>query len=120
MHLNNLRSFVTLVLMVVGLLVAAGGMAKADMLAGLPDMTAANDEIVSITHAGTTYVSADGDLTLGTTTRWWIDAAGAEVLWDPDNPATDPPTSPPPVSGTSSPKAGDIGGESGQLPPSIE
>jgi hypothetical protein len=91
------------------LVVALATAANADSLAGLPDMTAAADAIVNFTYAGTDYVVADGDLTLGETTRWWVDDQGNEILWDPDDPATAPPSDPPPVSGTSNPKSGDIG-----------
>ena len=50
-------------------------------------------------------VVADGDLMLGTTTRWYIDpVTGAETLWADGDPA--PAAT---VSGTSSPKSGDVG-----------
>ncbi len=77
----------------------------ADTLSGLADVTVVDGAIVSLRHAGTEYVVADGDLVLGTTTRWYIDpGTGTETLWvegDPAPAAT--------VSGTSSPKSGDVG-----------
>jgi len=80
---------------------------RADSLLGLPSMTASGGEMLTLTYDGVTY--AQGDLMLGTTTRWWLDGGGNPILWDPANPATDPPQSPAPVSGTSNPKVGDIG-----------
>ncbi|MHC4539321.1 MAG: LamG domain-containing protein [Planctomycetota bacterium] len=74
-----------------------------DTLSGLADVTVVDGAIVSLRHGGTEYVVADGDLTLGTTTRWYI-VEGVETLWvegDPAPAAT--------VPGTSSPKDGDVG-----------
>jgi len=76
---------------------------EVDTLSGLADVTVVDDAIVSIQHEGTEYVVADGDLALGTTTRWYIDA-GVETLWAEGDPA---PTAT--VSGTSNPKDGDVG-----------
>jgi len=59
--------------------------------------------IVSLRYEGTEYVVADGDLLLGTTTRWYVDA-GVETLWAEGDPA--PAAT---VSGTSNPKDGDVG-----------
>ncbi|KPK34751.1 MAG: hypothetical protein AMJ65_17950 [Phycisphaerae bacterium SG8_4] len=74
-------------------------------LAGLADVTVADDAIVSFRYEGTEYVVADGDLMLGTTTRWYIDpVTGAETLWADGDPA--PAAT---VSGTSNPKSGDVG-----------
>ena len=76
---------------------------QADMLSGLPDVTVVDDAIVSLQYLGTDYVVADGDLVLGTTTRWYIDA-GIETLWAEGDPA--PAAT---VSGTSNPKDPDVG-----------
>jgi len=76
---------------------------QADMLSGLPDVTVVDDAIVSLQYLGTDYVVADGDLVLGTTTRWYIDA-GIETLWAEGDPA--PAAT---VSGTSNPKEPDVG-----------
>ena len=65
--------------------------------------TADNDELLSLTHDGTEYVVADGDLMLGTTTRWYV-VEGVEIQWV-DGDAAPAAT----VSGTSSPKDGDQG-----------
>ncbi len=81
--------------------------ARADSLAGLPGLTASGGVISTLTYDGTTYVPED--LQLGTTTRWWIDGGGTEILWDPANSATDPSQTTPPVAGTSTPKVTDIG-----------
>jgi hypothetical protein len=75
-----------------------------DTLDGLPDVTVVNDAIVSFRYAGTEYVVADGDLMLGTTTRWYIPAGGVATLWPEGDPA--PAAT---VSGTSDPKDGDVG-----------
>lgn len=78
---------------------------KADMLVGLDDVTVENDAIVSLRYDGTEYVVANGDLMLGTTTRWYIPAdTGVETLWLEGDPAPDAT-----VSGTSNPKDGDVG-----------
>ena len=62
--------------------------AWADTLDGLADVTVVDDAIVSFRYAGTEYVVADGDLMLGTTTRWYIPAAtGVETLWPEGDPA---------------------------------
>ena len=79
--------------------------AWADMLSGLPDVTVVDDAIVSLGYLGTEYVVADGDLILGTTTRWYIPTdTGIETLWPEGDPA--PPAT---VSGTSNPKDTDVG-----------
>jgi len=77
---------------------------QADLLTGLPDVTVVDDAIVSLRYAGTEYVVANGDLTLGTTTRWYIAAGGVATLWAEGDPA--PAAT---VSGTSDPKTGDVG-----------
>jgi len=43
---------------------------RSETLSGLADVTVVDGAIVSIRHEGTEYVVADGDLMLGTTTRW--------------------------------------------------
>ncbi len=75
----------------------------ADTLSGLADVTVVDGAIVSLRHAETEYVVANGDLILGTTTRWYIDA-GVETLWAEGDPA--PADT---VSGTSNAKEGDVG-----------
>jgi hypothetical protein len=71
----------------------------------LPDVTVVDDAIVSLQYAGTEYVVGDGDLVLGTTTRWYIDPdTSVETLWEEGGPT--PPTT---VGGTSSPKDPDVG-----------
>jgi hypothetical protein len=74
-----------------------------DTLTGLSDITVVDDAIVSIRYKGTEYVVADGDLILGTTTRWYV-LEGVETLW-----AEGDPTAPQTVSGSSNPKDGDVG-----------
>jgi hypothetical protein len=75
----------------------------ADTLSGLADVTVVDGAIVSLRHEGTEYVVSDGDLVLGTTTRWYI-VDGVETLWAEGDPA--PAET---VSGTSTAKAGDVG-----------
>jgi len=79
--------------------------AHADKLSGLADVTVVNDAIVSLRYAGTEYVVANGDLVLGTTTRWYV-IGGVEYLWPDGDPI---PAGCPTVSGASNPKVGDIG-----------
>jgi len=79
--------------------------AYADKLSGLSDVTVVDNAIVSIRYGGIEYVVAEGDLALGTTTRWYIDA-GVEVLWPEGDPV---PAAAPTVAGTSNPKNGDVG-----------
>jgi subtilisin family serine protease len=75
----------------------------ADTLSGLPDVTVVDDAIVSLQYEGIEYIVTNGDLTLGTTTRWYIDA-GVETLWVEGHQAPAPT-----VVGTSNPKIGDVG-----------
>jgi len=75
----------------------------ADTLSGLADVTAVDGAIVSLRHEGTEYVVSEGDLLLGTTTRWYV-VDGVETLWVDGDPA--PAET---VSGTSTVKAGDVG-----------
>ncbi|MHC4326116.1 MAG: hypothetical protein ACYSUX_17740 [Planctomycetota bacterium] len=79
--------------------------AWADTLSGLSDVTVVDGAIVSLRYTETEYVVADGDLLLGTTTRWYIDPnTGAETLWVEGDPAPEAT-----VGGTSNPKEGDVG-----------
>ena len=79
--------------------------AWADTLSGLSDVTVVDDAIVSLRYEGTEYVVADGDLAVGTTTRWYVDpGTGVETLWEEGGP-----TAPTTVSGTSNPKDTDVG-----------
>jgi len=87
--------FLTLVVMAVP--------AVADTLTGLPDVTVVSGAIVSLRHDGAEYVVTNGDLILGTTTRWYI-VGGVETLWVDGDPA--PAVT---VPGSSDPKVGDIG-----------
>jgi hypothetical protein len=79
--------------------------ARADQLAGVSDITMSGNNIVSIRYDGTEYVVANGDLILGTTTRWYIPAAtGVPTLWEEGAPA--PAAT---VAGSSDPKVADVG-----------
>ena len=75
------------------------GAVQADALTGFSDITVVGDAIVSLRYAGTEYVVANGDLMLGTTTRWYIPAAtGVPTLWkdgDPTPAATNTAGAPP-------------------------
>jgi hypothetical protein len=84
-------------------LVVMAAPAEADTLTGLSDITVVDDAIVSLRNDGTEYVVANGDLILGTTTRWYV-VGGVETLWVDGDPA--PAAS---VPGTSDPKVGDTG-----------
>lgn len=77
---------------------------QADTLTGLADVTVVDDAIVSLRYEGTEYVVADGDLVVGITTRWYIPVGGSETLWTEGDPA--PAAT---VTGTSTPKSGDVG-----------
>lgn len=78
---------------------------RADSLSGLADVTVVDGAIISLRYADTEYIVADGDLVLGTTTRWYVPAdTGVETLWVEGDPAPDAT-----VSGTSNTKAGDVG-----------
>ncbi|MHC4628547.1 MAG: proprotein convertase P-domain-containing protein, partial [Planctomycetota bacterium] len=84
-------------------MVIMAGTVRADSLSGLAEVTVVDGAIVSLRYEGTEYVVANGDLLLGATTRWYV-ADDVETLWvegDPAPAAT--------VSGTSSPKDGDVG-----------
>jgi|GEM_PF-4087701 len=58
---------------------------QSDLLSELPDVIVVDGAIMSLTFAGRDYVVADGDLVVGTTTRW---ANGKQVV-DPAPPAVD-------------------------------
>ena len=77
--------------------------AQVDTLSGLADATVVDGAIVSVRDGETEYVIADGDLILGTTTRWYVEG-GVETLWAEGDPA--PAET---VSGTSTVKGGDVG-----------
>ena len=84
-------------------LAAVHSYAVADELVGLSDVTVEGGELVSLQYESKAYVVAEGDLLLGTTTRWYV-TNGTENLWvegDPTPAAT--------VNGTSTVKAGDVG-----------
>ena len=77
----------------------------ADSLSGQADITVVDDAIISLRYAGREYVVADEDLILGITTRWYIPAdTNVPTLWVEGDPAPEAT-----VSGTSSPKGGDVG-----------
>jgi hypothetical protein len=99
MKRHSPASFLAIVLISMVLLNTVRG----DTLNGLADVTVVDDAIVSLRYEGIEYVIANRDLTLGVTTRWYV-IAGVETLWEEGNPA---PTAT--VSGSSSPKAGDVG-----------
>jgi len=73
-------------------------------LTGLADVNVVDDAIVSLNYDDAEYVVAEGDLTLGSTTRWYVDANGVEILWADGDPA--PAAT---VSGTSTVKVADVG-----------
>jgi hypothetical protein len=75
-----------------------------DMLIGLADVNVVDNAIISLSFDDANYIVADGDLTLGTTTRWYVDANGIETLWAEGDPA--PADT---VSGTSYAKDSDLG-----------
>ena len=76
---------------------------EADTLSGLADVNAVDGAIISIRDGETEYLVADGDLILGTTTRWYV-LDGVETLWAEGDPV--PANT---VSGTSDAKEGDVG-----------
>jgi hypothetical protein len=81
------------------------GAVRADVLSGLADVTVVDDAIVSLTYEGTEYFVANGDLVLGTTTRWYI-INSVEYHWLDGDPV---PAGCPTVTTTSNPKVGDVG-----------
>jgi len=78
----------------------------ADTLSGLADVTVIDGAIVSFRYEGTEYVVDDEVLSLGTTTRWYIDA-GVEVLWPEGDPV--PAAAPTVPNPSSNAKVGDVG-----------
>jgi hypothetical protein len=81
------------------------GAVQADSFDGLSDVTVVDDAIVSFRYAGTEYVIDNGDVVTGTTTRWYV-IDNIEYHWPDGDPV---PAGCPTVSGTSTPKTGDIG-----------
>jgi len=81
------------------------GQAKADALTGFKDVKVIGNAMVSLTYQGKEYLVANGDLMLGTTTRWYIPAdTKVPTQWVDGTPA---PTAT--VSTSSNPKGADIG-----------
>ncbi len=76
---------------------------QADELIGFSDVTIVDGEIISLLYGGKDYVVAEGDLVLGTTSRWYINGA-EEVLWEEGTAAPGAT-----VTGTSTVKGGDVG-----------
>jgi len=95
------KNLFCLILFAVVVMVSAAG---ADTFSGLADVTEVDGAIVSLRYEGTEYVVEEGDLTLGTTTRWYVPASGVETLWEDGTPVPEAT-----VSGTSTVKSGDIG-----------
>ncbi|HUU17986.1 MAG TPA: hypothetical protein VMW72_12610 [Sedimentisphaerales bacterium] len=95
------KNLLCLILFAVVVMAAPVG---ADTLTGLADVTEVDGAIVSLRYEGTEYVVEEGDLTLGTTTRWYVPTSGVETLWEDGTPVPEAT-----VSGTSTVKAGDIG-----------
>jgi len=89
------------------------GESAADTLSGLADVTVVDGAIESVRDGETEYVVADGDLILGTTTRWYV-LDGVETLWAEGDPAPEAT-----VSGTSNPKDGDVGSKADNFPVSV-
>ncbi|MDT8303273.1 MAG: sugar-binding protein, partial [Sedimentisphaerales bacterium] len=79
------------------------GETAAETLSGLADVTVVDGAIESLRLGDTEYVVADGDLMLGTTTRWYV-LDGVETLWVEGDPAPEAT-----VSGSSTTKEGDVG-----------
>jgi len=79
--------------------------AYADKLTGMSDVTVVDGEIISFRHDGVEYVVADGDVALGTTTRWYVDG-GVETLWVEGDPV---PAAAPTAPNSSDAKVGDVG-----------
>jgi len=89
---------------------------RADSLSGLADVTVEDGAIISLRYADAEYVVAEADLILGTTTRWYIPAdTGIPTLWAEGDPA--PAAT---VSGSSTPKVGDVGSNADNFFFSIE
>jgi hypothetical protein len=96
-------------------LVLVAGVASADSVTGFNDVAIDNSDpnnvfLSSLTWGGTTY--AGGSLVFGSTSRWYIPDTGIETLWvEGDDAQAGMPT----VSGTSSPKPGDVGSHADNL-----
>ena len=99
------RQFLARVSVVVLLSMLLCSAVQADSLSELPDVTVVDDAIVSLTFGGTDYDVVDGDLVLGTTTRWYV-IESVEYHWPDGDPV---PAGCPTVGGTSSCKVSDIG-----------
>ena len=97
------KRFILLILLMAAVLNTS---ACADELVGLADITVTNDELVSLRYEGKEYVVADEDLTLGTTTRWYV-VGGVETLWPEGDPV--PPEAPTVPNASSDAKDGDVG-----------
>jgi hypothetical protein len=87
------------------ILAVAHSCVLADELIGLSDVTVENGAIISLRYEGKEYVVAEGDLLLGTTSRWYIQG-GTEMVWE-EGAAAPAQT----VSGTSNVKTGDVGSQ---------
>jgi len=87
------------------LLAVVSASANADKLTGMSDVTVVDGEIISFRHEGVEYVVADGDVALGTTTRWYV-VNGVEILWVEGDPV---PPEAPTVPNSSDAKIGDVG-----------
>jgi len=99
------------VLLIGVLLVTAINSVQADSLSPVTTITESAGELVDLTYNGTTYVTANNDLILGETRRyyihpdtgihtWWVDGTDP---WPLEGVYTET------VGGTSTPKPGDIG-----------
>jgi len=98
---RRLIYLISIVLLLIAL--PATTYAQVDTLSGLVDVTVVDGAIESVRDGETEYVVADGDLILGTTTRWYVEG-GVETLWAEGDPA---PVAT--VSETSTVKDGDVG-----------
>jgi len=97
------KNLLCLTLFAVAVMAAPAG---ADTFSDLTDVTVVDDAIISFRYEGTEYVVEEGDLTLGTTTRWYIDG-GVEVLWPEGDPV--PAAAPTVPNPSSNAKDGDVG-----------
>lgn len=76
--------------------------AHADELISMPDATIEDGELISFRFQGKEYIPANGDVVLGTTSRWYV-SGGVETLWEEGGP-----TPAATVTGTSTPKPNDV------------
>ncbi len=97
------RQFTVVMLLV---LAVASTPASADRLTGLSDVTVVDDELISFRYEGVEYVVANGDVELGTTTRWYV-VNGVEIMWPEGDPV--PPEAPTVPNPSSNAKIGDVG-----------